>query len=114
MSNFEGTTTWFTDAAQFASLADQAIDTETAKPKTLSVYGRKLHVPYAVEGDVARLRFGDLCHKELGPADFLTITSTYPTIIIEDIPQLKLNAKNEARRFITFLDAACESPTARR
>lgn len=41
----------------------------------------------------------------------MTITSHYPTIIISDIPQLKLTAKNEARRFITFLDAAYESRT---
>lgn len=41
----------------------------------------------------------------------MTITSHYPTIAISDIPQLKLTSKNEARRFITFLDAAYESRT---
>ena len=46
--------------------------------------------------------------QALGPADFLTLTSNFHTIVITDIPQLKLTAKNEARRFITFLDAACE------
>lgn len=49
--------------------------------------------------------------QALGPADYLSITSHYPTIVISDIPQLKLTAKNEARRFITFLDAAYESRT---
>lgn len=85
-------------------------------------------MPEQIEGQYASFEFKDLCEKvsedrsqhvaklfsppsfrqALGPADFLSITSSYPTVIIRNIPQLKLTAKNEARRFITFLDAACE------
>ena len=73
------------------------------------VYGRQVPIAWQIEGEVARLSFADLCEKALGPADYLTITSSYPTIFIDHIPQLKLSAKNEARRFISFLDAAYES-----
>lgn len=91
-----------------AELAHAALPDGEGEPKLLKVYGRSLQVPLQINQQVARFSFADLCQKELGPADYLTITSTYPTVIVDNIPQLKLNAKNEARRFITFIDAACE------
>lgn len=45
----------------------------------------------------------------MGAADYLTIASTYRTVIITDIPVLKLSSKNQARRFIWLIDALYES-----
>lgn len=95
---------------------------------TLSVYGRKVKVPWAA-GGVARFSFRDLCDQPLGPADYISIGSAYVrttlaqspscrdslltgsepqhTIILDDVPVLPLSAKNEARRLITLLDALC-------
>ncbi|GAA5974412.1 hypothetical protein JCM11641_005268 [Rhodosporidiobolus odoratus] len=80
------------------------------REKTLSVYGRKVQVPW-VSGGVARFTFKELCEKPLGPADYISLGSEFHTIIIDDIPVLPLNAKNEARRLITLLDAVYETKT---
>ncbi|GAA5845216.1 hypothetical protein JCM3766R1_003359 [Sporobolomyces carnicolor] len=79
-------------------------------PRELSVYGRKLKVPWTRDG-VARFTFKELCEKALGPADYITLGSEFHTIIVDNIPILPLNAKNEARRLITLLDALYETKT---
>ncbi|GAA5949749.1 hypothetical protein JCM3765_007675 [Sporobolomyces pararoseus] len=80
------------------------------EPKELSVYGRKLKVPWS-KGGVARFSFKELCEKALGPADYITLGSEFHTIIVDNVPILPLNAKNEARRLITLLDALYETKT---
>ncbi|GAA5916009.1 hypothetical protein JCM5296_001159 [Sporobolomyces johnsonii] len=82
----------------------------TGEERSLSVYGRKLRVPWA-KGGVARFSFKDLCEKALGPADYITIGSEFHTVIVDEVPVLPLNAKNEARRLITLLDALYETKT---
>ncbi|BGP12176.1 hypothetical protein JCM10213_004742 [Rhodosporidiobolus nylandii] len=78
--------------------------------KTLSVYGRKVRVPW-VAGGVARFSFKELCEKALGPADYITLGSEFHTVVLDDVPVLPLSAKNEARRLITLLDALYETKT---
>ncbi|KAL5374065.1 hypothetical protein DPSP01_012197 [Paraphaeosphaeria sporulosa] len=74
----------------------------------LRVYGRPLVIPLQYNG-VALFTFSQICGASLGPADFITLASTYPTIIITSVPVLTLLQKNEARRFITLLDAMYEA-----
>ncbi|KAF2441606.1 hypothetical protein P171DRAFT_74866 [Karstenula rhodostoma CBS 690.94] len=74
----------------------------------LRVYGRPLIIPLQHDG-VALFTFDQICGASLGPADFITLASTYPTIIITSVPILTLLQKNEARRFITLLDAMYEA-----
>lgn len=50
----------------------------------------------------------DLC-QSLGPADYITIASTFHTVIIASIPILHLSSKNQARRFISLIDALYEA-----
>lgn len=47
--------------------------------------------------------------QSLGPADYLSLASTFKTAIITDIPVLTLSAKDQARRFISLIDALYES-----
>ena len=75
---------------------------------TLRVYGRDLLVPRSLSG-VTSWTFDELCRTNLGPADYITIASTFHTIILTDVPVLSLLQKNEARRFITLLDALYEA-----
>ena len=75
---------------------------------TLRVYGRNLHVPRTLSG-VTKWTFDELCSTNLGPADYITIASTFHTLILTDVPILTLLQKNEARRFITLLDALYEA-----
>lgn len=46
------------------------------QPRELSVYGRKLKVPWS-KGGVARFSFKELCEKALGPADYITLGSEF-------------------------------------
>ncbi|WWC95825.1 hypothetical protein V866_002691 [Kwoniella sp. B9012] len=77
-------------------------------PAQVSVYGRKVPVPAAAEG-VCRFTFADLCEESLGPADYLTLASSYHTFFIDEVPVLYLKHKNEARRLINLIDALYES-----
>lgn len=74
----------------------------------LRVYGRNLVVPRHHSG-VTKWVFDELCATNLGPADYITIASTFHTLILTDVPILTLLQKNEARRLITLLDALYEA-----
>ncbi len=69
----------------------------------LSVKGREVHVPQASKG-VARFSFDDLCAKPLGTLDYLQIAQSFHTVLIDDIPRLTPDKRNEARRFINLID----------
>ena len=73
------------------------------KPMTLDVKGRELIVPEAARG-VAFFTFDDLCAKPLGSLDYLHIANAFHTVIIEGVPKLPPEKRNEARRFITLID----------
>jgi protein AFG1 len=73
----------------------------------LIVYGRPVTTPYHYKGFV--FWTFDKLVESFGPADYLTMASTYHTFIIDRVPVLTLLAKNEARRFITLLDAMYEA-----
>ena len=55
--------------------------------------------------------FSELCYQPLGAADYITLCSRFPVIIMERVPQLDANYLNEARRFVTLIDACYESHT---
>lgn len=74
----------------------------------LTVKGRKLDVAREAAG-VARFTFEELCARPLGPIDFLTIASTFHTIILEGIPLLTPDRRNEAARFVSLIDALYEA-----
>ncbi len=76
----------------------------TGEPTTLAVLGRDLAVPRAAQG-VARFDFADLCAQPLGPSDFLAIAHSFHTVMIDHIPVMDENRRNEAKRFITLIDA---------
>jgi protein AFG1 len=80
---------------------------DAAAPRDLVVYGRKLTVPLA-KGAAARFDFEQLCETALGPADYITLASSFETFYIDHVPVLLLKHKNEARRLINLIDALCE------
>ena len=82
-----------------------AIDWESG---LLRIYGRNLVVPRQRSG-VTYWTFAELCSTNLGPADYITLASTFHTLILTDVPILTLLHKNEARRLITLLDALYEA-----
>jgi predicted ATPase len=75
---------------------------------TLLVYDRKVPVLRHLEG-VTFWSFPELCGGAFGPADYITLASTFHTLILDAVPILTLLQKNEARRLITLLDALYEA-----
>ncbi|MDP3459823.1 MAG: cell division protein ZapE [Hyphomonas sp.] len=74
----------------------------------LTVKGRKLEVSREAAG-VARFTFEELCARPLGPVDYLTIAATFHTVILEGIPLLTPDRRNEAARFVSLIDALYEA-----
>lgn len=75
---------------------------------TLHVQGREIDLPRFHNG-VARAKFYDLCGRMLGPADYLALADAVRVLIIEDIPRLSRQNFNEAKRFVTLVDALYEA-----
>ena len=74
----------------------------------LRVKGRDLILPSFANG-VGRARFYDLCGQPLGPADYLAIADAVRVLILEDVPRLSSENYNQARRFVTLIDALYEA-----
>jgi cell division protein ZapE len=72
-------------------------------PATLHVKGRDIVLPVTAQG-VAWVAFDDLCARPLGAADYLAIAQDFHTVVIEGVPALKQETRNEAKRFITLID----------
>ncbi|MCB6177709.1 cell division protein ZapE [Rhodobacter sp. Har01] len=77
-------------------------------PLRLSVNGRETVLPQFSTG-VGRASFWELCGRPLGPADHLAIAQACRVLILEDIPQLGSTNYNEAKRFVTLIDALYEA-----
>lgn len=71
---------------------------------TIAVRGHPVEIAQAASG-VARVSFPDLCAKPLGASDYLAIAQDFHTLILEDIPKMGFENRNEAKRFITLIDA---------
>jgi len=77
-------------------------------PFTLVHKGRNLVFP-AYHNGVARFSFYDLCGQMLGPGDYLAIADAVRVLMVDNIPQLGRNNFNEAKRFVTLIDALYEA-----
>lgn len=76
---------------------------------TLNVWGRELHVPYCLPPYVAEFTFKELCGEPLAAGDYLQLATSFESFIITDIPYLSIDARDQVRRFIIFLDAVYDN-----
>lgn len=100
-----------TDEARWSQSLDEllppSIKQTPWESTTLTVYGRTITIPHQHNG-IVHWDFADLV-SAFGPADYITMASTFHTFIIDGIPVLTVTQKNEARRLITLLDALYEA-----
>eukprot|EP00947_MAST-08B_sp_MAST-8B-sp1_P001588 g1588.t1 len=73
------------------------------------VFGRRLHVPRGawrgrLGTGVARFDFADLCGRARGSADYSALAQAFGTVVIDGVPKLDMNSRDQARRFITLVD----------
>lgn len=108
----EGSPVYFTpvnDAARRAiSAVWQDLTGGDSTPLTLHVKGREVAIP-AFRNGVARASFYDLCGKPLGAADYLALAEAARVLVLENIPTLGRTNFNEAKRFVTLVDALYEA-----
>lgn len=76
-------------------------------PDTLIVHDRELKIARASD-DIAFVSFEELCARPLGPADYLAIATKYDVLFLSGIPTLEEARRNEAKRFVTLIDALYE------
>jgi cell division protein ZapE len=108
LQRFKGRQVYFTppDAKAKAALAQAFADlTDNAVParEALTVLGREIEVPRAAKS-VAWFTFDELCVNPLGPNDYLALIGRYHTFILETIPTMNFERRNEAKRFNIFID----------
>lgn len=92
--------------AAFARLTDGKQPT----PRELTVQQRRLVVPRQA-GSVAWFDFDELCAQPLGAADYLAIATHYDVVLIDNVPRLSVEKRNEARRFMLLIDSLYEHRT---
>lgn len=107
-----GLKAWYVPADSRADAAMDLVFSTLAggarpKPNSLTIAGRELHVPLSVAG-AARFDFHALCGVPLGPGDYLALATHYHTLLIDGIPRLSPDNFDEARRFVTLVDALYE------
>lgn len=76
----------------------------------LAVLGRDVVVERTA-GGLARATFAELCGRPLGPQDYLAMAARFHTLFIEAIPALGPENRQEAKRFVTLIDALYEAGT---
>lgn len=104
-----GMPTWYVPADARAKQAlDQAFARlsggKAGRRERLSVMGRSFEIPQAAAG-VTRFDFATLCGEALGPGDYLALATHFHTLILDSVPRLDSERYDEARRFITLIDA---------
>lgn len=82
----------------------QVTDGAKCTPQSIRMRGRDITVPSAAAG-CARFTFADLCETPLGASDYLAIARHYHTVVIEHIPVMPPEKRNETKRFINLVDA---------
>jgi cell division protein ZapE len=73
----------------------------------LHVQGRKVPITL-YDNAIGRFSFQELCETPLGPADYLALAERLDTLILTGIPRLTPEKRNEAKRFVTLIDALYE------
>lgn len=107
-----GTQSYFTPANAESRAAMDAVWRDLAGGEgvelALRVKGRDVVIPQFRNG-VARAGFHALCSTSLGPADYLALAEATRVLMLDDIPALGRSNFNEAKRFVTLIDALYEA-----
>jgi peroxisome-assembly ATPase len=73
-------------------------------PKQLDFLGRTLIIPETC-GRNAKISFQELCGQAHSAADYLELAKNFDVLLLTHVPKMTLFQRNEARRFITLIDA---------
>ncbi|KAJ3103942.1 hypothetical protein HDU97_009754 [Phlyctochytrium planicorne] len=89
-------------------LWDRLTERHTVAPRKLDFFGRSLTIEQTC-GKYARIDFKTICGQPHSAADFLSLAQEFNVLVLTDVPKLSFSLRNEARRFITLIDALYEN-----
>jgi cell division protein ZapE len=93
--------------AHIQNVIEQICDDCRPKKDEFVVQGRR--IPFQLYGGgVGVFTFQQLCASALGAADYLAIARRLDTVVLAGIPRLSAEMRNEAKRFVTLIDALYE------
>lgn len=114
LDRLKGSPVWFTqtppEQTAFEALWTDLRGGMHEAPTVLEVLGREV-VLNRTAGGLGRATFEELCARPLGPQDYLRLAETFHTLFIENVPALSPANRQEARRFVTLIDALYEART---
>ena len=115
LDRLRGARTWLAPvtgetAAAFDALWRGQTDGGPETPAELAVLGRTVRLPRTV-GRQLRAAFAELCEQPLAAPDYLAVAERFDTVFLERVPELTPARRNEARRFVTLIDALYEART---
>jgi cell division protein ZapE len=108
LEKLAGAPVWYAPADEDAEVAldmawQRLTGVFTGRPLAIAAAGRIITVPQAALG-VARFTFHQLCGQPLGASDYLKIARAFHTVMIDRIPVMTYDMRNEAKRFIILID----------
>lgn len=80
------------------------------RPMVLTAQGRDLTIERTGSG-AARESFDNLCNRALGAADYLAVAQTFHTLMLDGVPKMDRDSRNQAKRFVALIDALYETRT---
>ena len=111
-NRLKGERVWFSpvssDTRAAMDVIWQDLTAGKAEQLILMVKGREVEIPGFYNG-VARASFFDLCGRFLGAGDYLALVENARVLLLDDVPQLGRTNFNEAKRFVTLVDALYEA-----
>lgn len=85
----------------------QLTDDAPLKPYTIKSLGRSIALTAAYQ-DIVLTDFNELCEQALGSYDYIEMTKQFKVVIMANIPKLSYEKRNQAKRFMTLIDALYE------
>ena len=85
----------------------QLTDDAPLKPHSIKSLGRTIALTAAYQ-DIVLTDFNELCEQPLGSYDYIEMTKQFKVVIMANIPKLSYEKRNQAKRFMTLIDALYE------
>ena len=75
--------------------------------KTLEIKGRKLVIQNYYD-NIAKFNFDELCNRNLGSEDYISVANNCDFIFIENLPDFNESNSNQQQRFVSLIDIIYE------
>ena len=113
LGRFKGQPVYHTPLSKESEAALQSAwmrltDGADKEPMELDIQGRKLMLSGGARG-VAWTDFETLCMQPRGAADYLSLADAFHALLLSGVPAMGPAQRNEAKRFVTLIDALYEA-----